>query len=458
MRNNIKTQAHGNVTLTVEKIQEIVRIDSVRDVENAQPGAPFGPGIRQSLESFLQMAEEIGMRTYIDPEGYYGYAEIGDIDSPEMIGILGHIDVVPVGDLAQWTEALPFSGDIVDDAIIGRGSLDDKGPMVINLIAVKTLIDLGVVFKKRVRFIVGTAEETTWECVDAYFAKEEAPTFGYTPDANFPVVNAEKSILQFDVINNSSSADFTLKADGAYNAVSDRVTYTGGKVQEIIEQLDLVGAQYQKNSDNELVIMGKSAHAMACFLGDNAIFKAAVAMHAVGERSKLIDLIVNKLAGTFYGEKIVGKVEDKVSGKLTLNVGWIDINSENESMGMDSRIPVLVEEEKVEEAYKQEIEKLGLEYKLLKLEPKIYSPEDGDLVSTLLGVYKEITDDVEAKPQSTGGGTYARAGKNLVAFGTVFESQGMCDRMHQPNEKFEVKFIPLALEIYATAIYDLLQK
>ncbi len=63
MRKNIKLKAHEQAHETITKIQEIVRIDSVRDTDNAAPGAPFGPGIRKSLDLFLEMASEIGMRT-----------------------------------------------------------------------------------------------------------------------------------------------------------------------------------------------------------------------------------------------------------------------------------------------------------------------------------------------------------------------------------------------------------
>ncbi len=76
MRKNIKLKAHEQVNETVSKIQEIVKIDSVRDTDNAAPGAPFGPGIKQSLDLFLEMAADLGMRTFADPEGRYGYAEI----------------------------------------------------------------------------------------------------------------------------------------------------------------------------------------------------------------------------------------------------------------------------------------------------------------------------------------------------------------------------------------------
>ncbi len=456
MRKNIKLKAHEQVNETISKIQEIVKIDSVRDVDNAAPGAPFGPGIRQSLDLFLEMAADLGMRTFADPEGRYGYAEIGP-EGTEMIGILGHVDVVPVGELAQWTKAEPFSAEIVDDAIIGRGTLDDKGPMVMNLMAVKALIECGVEFNKRVRFIVGCAEETTWECMNAYSELEEMPATGYTPDANFPVIHAEKTIVRFDGKKTDVNNNFTLIADGAYNSVNDKATYTGSKIAEVTAELEKLEATFVA-TDSDITVKGKSAHAMATHLGVNAIYILATAMYNAGERSKAIDFIAEKMADTFNGEKICGEVKDDVSGLLTLNIGWAKITETEESLGFDSRIPVLVDYKQITETYKKTLENYGFEFIPFKTTEALYEPVDGPLVSTLLSVYREVTGDTETAPLTTGGGTYARAAKGTVAFGCVFGSYDMIDNMHQPNECLELRFIPMALEIYALAIYDLLNK
>lgn len=456
MRKNIKLKAHEHVNETITKIQEIVRIDSVRDTDNAAPGAPFGPGVRASLDLFLSMAEEIGLRTFADPEGRYGYAEIGPLEA-EMIGILGHMDVVPVGELAQWTKGAPFDAKIVDDAIIGRGTLDDKGPMVMNLMAVKALIESGVEFTKRVRFIVGCAEETTWECMNAYTELEEMPTTGFTPDANFPVIHAEKTIVRFDGVKTDANNNFTLIANGAYNSVSDNATYTGTKLAEVVAELDKMNATYEA-SETSVLVKGKGAHAMATHLGSNAIFTLARAMFLAGERSKTIDFIAEKMYGTFNGENICGEVKDEVSGVLTLNIGWAKITETEERLGFDSRIPVLVDADQINDTYKKVLNSYGITLEGLKVTEALYEPLDGPLVSTLLGVYREVTGDVDAKPLTTGGGTYARAAKGTVAFGCVFGNFDMVDNMHQPNECLELKFIPMALEIYALAIYDLLNK
>lgn len=126
--------------------------------------------------------------------GYYGYAEVGE--GEEIIGILGHIDVVPPGNLDLWNYN-PFYPVVENGKLYGRGSQDDKGPILTALYAVKALMNLGIVFNKRIRFIFGTDEENLWRDMKEYIKKEERPNIGFSPDSVFPVIYAEKGLLQF---------------------------------------------------------------------------------------------------------------------------------------------------------------------------------------------------------------------------------------------------------------------
>ena len=291
MKDLIKNKAIEFQEDTIKSIQRLVKIDSVRDTDKAAPGAPFGPGINDALDEFLSMAKEVGMRTFKNPDGYYGYAEIGP-EGTEMLGIIGHVDVVPVNDLAQWTKGLPFSGDIVDGQIVGRGTLDDKGPVAVNLMAIKMLLDLGYEFEKRVRIVVGCAEETTWECITEYNRLEEMPAMSYSPDANFPLINAEKTIHQFDVVCEGVDNNFTVESNGAYNAVADSALYTGPDADVIASELDKLSFEYELTNGG-LKVIGMSAHAMACHKGKNAIARLCMAMFNAGIHSPSVDFIAN---------------------------------------------------------------------------------------------------------------------------------------------------------------------
>lgn len=452
MNSKIKSNSSLYVDETIEKIQRMVQINSERDLKNATASSKFGLGVGASLDLFLEMAKEIGFNTYRDPEGYYGYAEIGP-SGAEMLGILGHIDVVPAGEVSQWTEGLPYSGSIVDGKIIGRGTLDDKGPLVINLMAVKSLIELGHVFTKRVRFIIGTAEETTWECINKYNELEEMPTVAYTPDANFPCINAEKTIHHFDMIVDNS-VDFEIKSLGAYNAVADSCSYKGSDKAKLVIELERLNFDY-KVVEDQVITIGKSAHAMQPQLGKNAILRMAIALYNIGVHCETIDFLATQIKEDYYAETLMGELlTEDVSGNLTLNVGFIDVNNTSQKIGFDSRIPVLLDHKAIIATYKSNVEKFG-KYVEVKTQPKLYIPIDDSFCSTLLNIYREVAVEPDALPLSTGGGTYARAMQKAMAFGMVFSSKDMIDNMHQPNECMEIKFIEPALEIYTRAIYEL---
>ena len=176
----------------IRSLIELIKIPSVIDETSHE--RPFGLGIDRALKKTLEICESLGFRTYYDPEGYYGYAEVGQ--GKDMIGVLGHIDIVSEGDSENWKHK-PFEGEIEGGKLFGRGSIDDKGPLIAAIYAVKALIDAEVDFQKRVRIIIGTDEENSWRGICKYVSKEELPTMGFTPDSNFPVVFAEKGLLQF---------------------------------------------------------------------------------------------------------------------------------------------------------------------------------------------------------------------------------------------------------------------
>ena len=72
-----------------------------------------------------------------------------------------------------------------------------KVPFLVALYVVKSLLDQGIQFKKRVRFIFGTDEETLWRCMARYNAIEEQASMGFAPDSSFPLTYDKKELFQF---------------------------------------------------------------------------------------------------------------------------------------------------------------------------------------------------------------------------------------------------------------------
>src|SRR5690606_21631774 len=174
----------------IQELQQLIQIESVKDENNFSDIMPFGAGPKAALEFMLQKGLEQGMTTK-NVDHMAGHIEMGQ--GKELVGVLCHVDVVPAGDAASWTYP-PFEGQVADGKLFGRGAIDDKGPTMAAWLAMKLIHDAKIPLKKRVRMIIGTDEESGFQCVTRYFEKEEMPTIGFAPDADFPLINAEKGI------------------------------------------------------------------------------------------------------------------------------------------------------------------------------------------------------------------------------------------------------------------------
>lgn len=403
---------------------------------------PFGENIQKVLEEMLKISQELGFKTYIDPEGYYGYAEIGS--GEKLVGVLGHLDVVPPGDLSKW-ENDPFKPVIKDGKYYGRGAQDDKGPTLAAMYALKTLLDSGFELNYRVRFIFGTDEENLWRDMPKYVEKEEMPTVGFTPDSKFPLIYSEKGLLQCKLIAKNESG-MIFKGGDAFNSVPSNMIVD--KNEDLIKVLEELNYEY-KEKDNKIEVVGKSVHAQVAETGINAINRYMHALTKIGVETKAGKFITENLIGYNFAEPIFGLVKDEHSGELKFNVGKIEFTEENEILGIDMRIPVTYDKEKIVEDLTKKAKEYGFEYTQHDYLKSIYVPLDSELITTLMSAYQEITGDMESQPVASGGATYARAMNNCVAFGCVLPGSPKTE--HQPNEYIILDDIKKAIKIYMKA-------
>ena len=447
MESKIKNIVNENSKDMIESIKAAVRINSVMDEKTATETMPFGKGVDDALRKTLEIAESLGFKTMYK-DGYYGYAEVGE--GEELIGILGHIDVVPVGDESKW-KFPPFSATEEDGYIYGRGTQDDKGPTIAAMYAVKALLDAGVKFEKRVRFIIGGDEENLWRCIAKYTENgEEIPSMGFTPDSSFPVTNAEKSLVQF-YLRGKGSKELSLNISGALNAVPGVANYTGKLADKLAEKLDELKFDYEKDGES-ITVIGKRVHAASADKGVNAIERLCKALYEIGVEDDVVRFVAE--LSDSVGSKILPNCIDDVSGTLTLNLGELIINEKESKIGFDSRVPVKFTIEDLEDAVKEKAANYGLEFEEFDRLKSLYVPADSELIKTLVSVYEQET-GLEGTPKSSGGATYAKALDNCVAFGAMFPFDEKTE--HQENERVNIKNMIKATEIYALSVYRLLE-
>lgn len=428
----------------VKTLERLISVPSYN--QPAEEGAPFGKEIRNALDEMMKICDELGFKTYEDPDGYYGYAEVGSGD--KIFGVICHLDTVPAGDLGKQKHN-PFKGTVINDAVYGRGSQDDKGPGIAALYAVKALMDQGYHFNQRIRFIYGTDEEILWRGIAEYNKKEAPIDSGISPDAEFPLIYAEKGLQQSYLVGPGTD-QLKLNLKNAFNAVPDSAVYDGPKQDEVKAALDKHGFEYTSD-DNSITVIGKSVHAMMAPKGTNAVLRLAIALDDVFD-FKPLDFLGKLFKEDATGSDVLGDVRDE-SGQLTFNISSLEINENETRMQIDLRIPVTVDRANLLAKLSKQVAAYDLKYVHFDYLAPLYVPKDSKLVQTLMEVYKEQTGDVDAEPQISGGATFARTMNNCVAFGGMLPTTP--DYMHQANEQWPLPDMYKAMEIYAQAIKKL---
>ena len=391
----------------------------------------------------------MGFQTYLDPEGYYGYAEIGQGEG--LLAVLCHLDVVPAGDLEDW-QTPPFEATLKDGWLIGRGVQDDKGPSLAALYAVKSLLDQGLVFTKRIRFIFGTDEETLWRCMNRYNQLEEKADLGFAPDSSFPLTYAEKGLLQVK-LHGPGWEDRPLQAGRALNVVPDKATYKGERLEELLPVIEQSGVNYTEET-GAVTVLGLSKHSKDAAEGVNAIVGLAESLSLIQPHPALL-FIADDVGEDATGAALFGEIKDEPSGALSFNIATLSIDEERSEIGIDIRIPVLADKDALVERLTEVAASYQLQYEEFDYVAPLYVPLDSPLVSTLMEVYQEETGD-QTPAMSSGGATFARTMENCVAYGALFPDALQTE--HQANERAKLDDLYRAMEIYAETIRRLAGK
>ena len=418
-------------------------------LNEGENGTPFGQAIQDVLEKTLEIAQEMGFQTYLDPEGYYGYAEIGQ--GEELLAVLCHLDVVPAGDLEDW-QTPPFEATLKDGWLIGRGVQDDKGPSLAALYAVKSLLDQGLAFTKRIRFIFGTDEETLWRCMNRYNQIEEKADLGFAPDSSFPLTYAEKGLLQVK-LHGPGWEDRPLQAGRALNVVPDKATYKGERLEELLPVIEQSGVNYTEET-GAVTVLGLSKHSKDAAEGVNAIVGLAESLSLIQPHPALL-FIADAVGADATGAALFGEIKDEPSGALSFNIATLSIDEEQSEIGIDIRIPVLADKGALVERLTEVAASYQLQYEEFDYVAPLYVPLDSPLVSTLMEVYQEETGD-QTPAMSSGGATFARTMENCVAYGALFPDALQTE--HQANERAKLDDLYRAMEIYAETIRRLAGK
>ena len=411
-----------------EMLASLHQLLSIPSVTCAGSGdTPYGEEPDRALTYMLQLCQRLGFRTK-NCQRRVGWAEIGQ--GEEMVAILVHLDVVPAGE--GW-DYPPFACTLDQGNLYGRGIVDDKGPAIACVYAMKDLLDAGVPLNRRIRIIFGLAEEGgDWSDLEYYCQTEEAPVGGFTPDGMFPVIYGEKGFTAYRLSFPLASSGLELLEGGqAENMVAD-------SCRAVAEGRPLSAA-------------GRSCHGSKPWEGENAISKLMAQLAG----RPVADMYNACIGFDLYGERLGCQVEDDKVGALTVNVGKVRTMGDQIVFWLDIRYPTVITAQEILERMNQAVAPYGARVELEYDKKPVYLDREGPLISTLTRAYRQITGDTQTQPVLMCGGTYAKAMDHIAAFGPALPGREPTE--HQKNEHISLEDFLLVCRIYRQAILGLAQ-
>ena len=454
----------------IEEIQGLARIPSVSRADEGWPGAPFGEGCRRAVDHMLETGRRYGFDTQ-DLDGYAAVVSMGDAEN--ALGIIAHLDVVPVGD--GWVYP-PFGATYLPehDALVGRGVDDNKGSAIAGLFVMRMLRDLNIPMRHGVKLYGGTSEETGMEDMKALLERgERFPALSIVPDAGFPVNYGQKGGVNADIRARIDGNLLAFDAGSAYNIIPDRAECL------IDRDLDEVRAGLMSLPDElrgtitaeaaaggtKVVSAGVSGHAASPDRSVNAIHLLA---RALTEARLLTGSARDAVAGLArlsedaYGISEGAAFEDEISGKTTLvysiahlKDGWLTVCA-------DCRFSINYDAGILQKRLADAWAALGYEIEKFSVSRPFYMPKDDPRIQALMNVYTTITGRDE-QPYTMGGGTYSRVVPNAISFGPGMQGPDRLGEFlpeghghaHGRDEALPMEKVLTAAKIYLAAMVAL---
>lgn len=380
---------------------------------------------KAALKYVMDLAESFGFETKTGKHGDVGIVDLGD--GPETVGILVHVDVVSEGNRNLW-DYEPYVLTEKDGVLYGRGIVDDKGPVIASLYAMKKIKDENIPLKKKLRLIIGTSEEIYWSDMDHYKEEFEIPDYGFSPDGNFPIYNQENGLMDIELCFEEAMPQ----------GIGD---FRGGSANNAIPSSASFAAYGQ-----EIEFVGKAAHSSAPELGVNAI--NLLCQKAEKEYKMKFASVINKYfpEGKYESELKFKKIDGSVSGKGDLTIVPTTLRQEGSKIYINFNVRQCfdIPGKNILEALRDMEEEWGCRVILIEnLEP-MWVDDNQPWIKRMQQITAKYGMDPECR--FAPGCSYAKSMPDFVGWGPVFPDDPDC--AHMENEQQSVASFLKTVEIY----------
>lgn len=447
----------------VEDIRALVKIESVEDLEHAEPGKPFGPAANEALVEAEKIAQRLGLEV-TDLDGYIGFADLPGA-SDATIATIAHTDIVPLG--IGWNFP-PLDVTRKDGYLIGRGVLDDKGPFVLGLYAAnffaRQVEATGEKLPYTLRCLIGNNEETGMADVPYYLERYPEPAFCFSPDADFPLICGEKGIFHGAFTSGDMTGGRIVELDGGTvaNAVPGLASAVVRADAAALPAAESIEVEPAGDGLARVTAHGKGGHASLPEGTVNAIGLLArylLAQGLAGDAERPFLELQALLTEDSYGRASDIAAEDDKFGQLTCVGGTVRTEGGRFVQTVDVRYPTTTSGDAVVERFSAVAAEHGCTFAPQVDKVPFYIDPASPEIQALLSTYNEYA-GAQAEAFCIGGGTYARLFKRACAFGPYEErddTPAWVGQMHGPDEGVREDDLKRALKIYIVSIARLME-
>lgn len=463
----------------VSDLQEMVRFRTFAQEGRANWDAPAFVEQRRWLEA---RARQLGL----EMRSFDGRVEEITLPGPKpILAVLTHGDVQDVQ--GQTWSSPPWEAKIVDGRIVGRGTEDDKGPIVVTLYSMAALRDTGWPLAWTLRLLVANAEESSWEDVPYYLERAPMPDRTLGIDANYPVTHAQKAygLLTFRAVAAADAGTgswrvVTMSGGSGNSIIPEKgeavLEWVGDPAQkaEAFDRLSQLAARWaeghtparlavSREGDRlKVAAEGRGGHTSEPKSGHNALGDLVAFLAGLDPRSDAwgsLALFLGRHVGTETDGASLGIARnDPAIGPLTSSLVFLMEEEGAPAARINVRVPRGITAKQMEESLAQRAAAFKgsaggrIETRVQLFNEPHFVPAEGDLVANLLAVWEEVT-GTAGKPIAIGGGTQARLFKDGIDFGPAWP--GMPYRGHGTDEYLTIEELHRIGELTIAALWRL---